>query len=244
MAASFPCPACGTAVDERHELGTLPDPDGRLEHARFECVGCRAVLGRDFRIPAAGPRSGREPAPSPPSVVFTGAAVARLLAPMESRARSGDHAGVLDELRAFDRDEERPFVAAMEAVQRLVRGMPLKLVRHVALPVRERPRDGASGNEVSALFDRQARLRLQPVRLTEDLALDAGQLDEGGVVIVRARSLDPAQDAVLLLAGTRVVAAGAEPGLFRLTPPDPRPALREWGTVEALLASWSVVAPV
>ena len=242
MAAPFPCPACGTAIEERRELGVLPDPQRSVDRARFECGGCRAIVGRDFALSAAGPRAGREPS-APATVVMTGAAVTRQLAPMESRARAGDHAGVLDELRALERDEERPFLAATEAVQRLVRGMPLRLVRAVAIPVRERLREGAAGAEVTALLDGATRVRLQPARLTDELDLTADQLDDGGVFRPRARSLDPAQEAILLLAGTRVVAAGAEPGLLRLAPPDPRPALREWGAVDALLASLNVVAP-
>lgn len=242
MASAFPCPACGTAVEERRELGSLPDPEGMRELARFECTGCRSVVGLEFQLGSGGSHVGREPA-APPAVVFTGAAVSRILAPMEARARAPDHAGVLDELRGLELDEERSFLAATDAVQRLVRGMPLRLVRALAIPLRERMREGASGAELSALVDRRTRLRLQPVRVTEELGLTAEQLDEGGVVLPRARSLDPSQEAILLLAGTRLVAAGAEPGLLRLNPPDPRPSIREWGTVESLLASVNAVAP-
>ena len=232
------CPACGTQVEEKRELGSTIDAPRNVDLARYECAGCRAVVGREWTISA----SARQQA-GPPFVVMTGAAVARALEPLERKARGGDRPGILDELRALDRDAEKPFLAASESVQRLVRGMPLRLVRHLALPVLNRPPRGARGPAVDWLFDGQRRLRLAPVRVVEDLDLTGDQLDDGGVILPDARVFDPRADMLLLLAGTRVTAQGAEVGLLRLAPPDPKPTLFDWGKVESLLAPLNVVAP-
>lgn len=236
------CPACGAALEERRELGSIVDPDGAREHARVECGGCRAVVGRDYRLPPGGARTGRV-AEGDPVLVFTGASVVRALEPMEARARNADRAGVLDELRSFQRDEEKQFFAAMEAVQRHVRGISLTLARHAGIPLRHRPGGRVGGTAASALFP-EGRPRLSPVRLVEDLALTDDELDGGGTILPPPGAVQPigsVQEILLVLARTRLVADGAEPGLLRVRPPDPKPALRDWGAIDTLLVDLNLV---
>lgn len=232
------CPACGQALDARRELGSIPDAAAALEHVRFECGGCRAIVGRDLRVP------GREPAGAP-VLVFTGASVVRALEPLEARARSLDRAGVLDELRSLQRDAETQFLGGTESVQRVIRGTAVVLARHAALPIVFRPSGPIGGRAVASLFPPVPRLRLSPVRILDELGLADEQLDLGGVVLPQPGSVDTAgagRDVFLVLAGTRLVALGLETGLLRVRPPDPGPALRDWGPIDALFVDLNLVS--
>lgn len=229
------CPACGQALDERRELGSILEPGGALEHVRFECGGCRAIVGRDFQ-------RGRMPTGNP-VVVFTGASVVRALEPLESRARSADRAGVLDELRSLQRDEEKQFLGASEAVQRAIRGIGLVLARHAALPITYRPAGKVGGRALLTLFPSTSRLRLTPVRIVDDLGLSDEVLDAGGVVLPDPGAAEGAgADVLLVLAGTRLVADGAESGLLRVRPPAPGPALSDWGSFDVLVVDLNLVS--
>lgn len=243
MSARLSCPACGTALDDRRELGAYRgDGEPALEHVRFECGGCRAVVGRDYRLPPGGSGIGRDPA-GDPEVVITGALATRTLAPLESRAREGDRAGVLDALRSLHADEEHAFLGVSEAAQRAVRGIAVRLVRHAAIPVLFRPSPGLGGPALRMLFPSN-RLPVVPARILEDLRLDGRQLEEGGVVLPPPRAIEApgAPEALLLLAGTRLTAGGTDLGGLRLRPPDPQPTLRDWGHVTELRTDLNLVA--
>ena len=236
------CPACSAVLEERRELGSTYDEATAREHVRIECGGCRAVVGRDFRHPPGATRTGRIP-DGEPVVIFTGASVVRALEPMEARARNADRAGILDELRSLQRDEEKPFLSATDAVQRHVRGLPLTLARHAGIPLRHRPGAVVGGSAASALFP-EGRPQLHPVRLADDLALTDEELERGGTVLPPAGAVHPiglAREILLVLARSRLVADGAEPGLLRVRPPEPRPALRDWGSITTLLVDLNLV---
>ena len=241
--SSAACPACGAVLEERRELGSITDADSAREHVRVECGGCRAILGRDYRLSPGGARAGRV-ADGVPTVIFTGASVVRALEPMEARGRSADRAGVLDELRSLQRDEEKQFLSATEAVQRHVRGIGLALARHAGLALRHRPGSAVGGPAASALFA-EGTPQLHPVRLADDLALTDEQLESGGTLLPPVGVVHPigtAREILLVLARSRLVADGAEPGRLRIRPPDPRPALRDWGSIGMLLVDLNLVS--
>lgn len=237
------CPACGAALEERREIGSILEPGGAIEHARYECGGCRGIVGRDFRIAAGGARAGRTPSADPPVLVFTGASVVRTLEPMEARARNADRAGVLDELRTLQRDEEKQFLSSTEAVQRHVRGIALTLARHAAIPILYRPGGVVGGRALQGLFP-EARLRLIPARLQEELGLTDDELEQGGTVLPPPGAViaGTATEVLLVLSRTRLIADGAEPGHLRVKPPPPKPALRDWGSIDTLLVDLNLVS--
>ena len=243
MSSRISCPACGTALDDRRELGAYRGGEGAtLEHVRYECGGCRAVVGRDFRLPPGGAGIGRDPA-GPPEVVITGARASRALAPLETRARDGDRAGVLDALRSLQSDDEHAFLGVTDAAQRAARGIAVRLARHAAVPVLFRPSAGLGGPTLRMLFPSN-RLPVVPVRVLEDLRLDGDRLEEGGVILPPPGAIEApgAPEALLLLGGTRLVAEGTALGVLRLRPPDPRPTLEGWGPVQELHAGLNLVA--
>ena len=237
------CPACGIALEERRELGSITEPGGAIEHARYECGGCRAIVGRDFRLPPGGARAGRTPSQDPPSLVFTGASVVRALEPLEARARNADRAGILDELRTLQRDEEKQLLSSTEAVQRHVRGIALTLARHAAIPVLYRPSGVIGGRALQGLY-RETRPRMVPARLQEELGLTDEELEAGGTVLPPPGAVvigGVVTEVLLVLARSRLVADGAEPGMLRVRPPPPAPALRDWGSIDSLLVDLNLV---
>ena len=228
------CPACGATLEASWELGsTLTDV---LEIVRIGCRSCRAILRASHRR-TAGAAAGRGAPIDPPAVVVTGAFAARTLEPLERRAREGDLGAVLNELRAWQRDEEQPFLMATESVRALLRGSRVRLVRHGGLRTQYRAAEGTRRSALVHLFGQGVIPRIEAVRLRAELPEE-----EAALVLPPAGTTDPA-DCLVIPSGTVLRIHGTTAGDLLLTPPSPKPVLQEWGHVDALLCELNLIAP-
>ena len=230
------CPACGAKLEASWELGSALEE--ALEVVRIGCRSCRAILRANYRL-SYGAAAGRGEPIDPPAVVVTGAFVSRTLEPLERRAREGDLAFVLNELRSWQRDPERPFLMATEWVQSLLRGHRVALMRHGALRTLYRASEGTRKQHLAALFGEGLVPRIEPVRLRSELPEDEGV----SLVLPPPGTTDPA-DCLVIPSGTSLRIQGASAGDLHLTPPPPKPVLQEWGHIDVLLCDLNLIGPV